>query len=358
MKHYFKNTIWLFKNAYKEYSEDDTWVLGAALSYYTIFSLAPILIIIIAVAGMIYGKEAVTGQIYDQIKEIVGSTAALQVQAMVKSAYAPGKSTIATIIAIGLLIFGSTTVFYQLQSALNKIWEVKPNPKKGLLLYIRSRVLSFGMIIAIGFLLLVSLVVNALMLGLSKYLMSFLPDYSVYLFQILNLVLSLIVITLLFAMIYKFLPDAVIRWRDVWAGSLFTAILFTLGRYGIAYYLGKSDIGSAYGAAGSIVVLLVWVSYSSQILFFGAEFTQVYARRYGTPILPAAYAKRVKMVEVQQKADESSKEFDNKVQEVKIANRCDDDLDVEKLQFNHSAIEKKNVRTDAYYNKLDKDGEV
>jgi membrane protein len=309
-----KNIYDLFRQTIKNFGKDDTFVLGAALSYYTVFSIAPVLIIVIAVTGMIFGKEAVTGQIYAQLNDIVGAKGAAQMQEIVANAYKPRESVIATVIAIGLLIFGATTVFYQLQSALNKIWEVKPEPKRGWYLFIKDRVLSFGLIIGIGFLLLVSLVLNAAMVALSGWLTSLLPDYSIYLFRVLNIVLSLGIITLLFAMIYKFLPDAVVRWRDVWVGSAFTAVLFMIGHFLISLYLGHSNIGSTYGATGTIVLILVWVSYSSQILFFGAEFTQVYAQRYGRAIVPAPYAKRIRLVAVEQAEGESATHFEKKAE--------------------------------------------
>ncbi|RYD72777.1 MAG: YihY/virulence factor BrkB family protein [Sphingobacteriales bacterium] len=315
----------LLKDAFKSFSKDDTWTMGAALSYYTVFSLAPILIIVIAAAGMIFGKEAVQGQIFGEVKGFLGAEGAAQVQEMVKSAYKPGKSQLATGIAIALLIYGATTVFGQLQASLNKIWQVKPKPKKGYIKYIRDRFLSFSLIIALGFLLLVSLVVSAAMVALGKFLASKLPEVSVYLLQILTFVLSLLVNTLLFAMMYKFLPDAKVKWRDVWAGSIFTALLFALGRFLIALYLGKSDIGSTYGAAGSIVLVLLWVNYSSQILFFGAEFTQVYATQYGSHIRPSEYAVRVKNIELEQSDTEGTRTFEEKVKHVEEYCALDDD---------------------------------
>ncbi len=334
--------IWqLLKESYKEFSEDDTWVMGAALSYYTVFSLAPVLFIVIFVAGMIFGEEAVRGEVYDQIRGFVGDDAAVQVQQMVASTYDPDKSWWATALAIGLLIFGATTVFYQLQASINKIWEVKPKPKKGFIKYIRDRILSFSVIIAIGFLLLVSLVISALLVAFTNFLSDNLPGISVYLIRGFDIIFSFAVYTALFAMIYKLLPDAKVRWRDVWVGSGFTALLFMIGKYIISIYLGSSDIGSTYGAAGSIIILLSWVSYSSQILFFGAEFTQVYARHYGSVIQPNEYAVRVKSVEVEQNDKEGARSFENKIKEVQEFCALDEEEAKEK-----SLIKKKDAEGD------------
>jgi membrane protein len=328
----------LLKDSYKSFSEDDTWTMGADLSYYTVFSLAPILIIVIAVAGMIFGHDAVQGEIFGQVRGFLGNEGAEQVQEMVKSAYKPGKSQLATGIAIALLLYGATTVFNQLQSSLNKIWEVKPKPKKGYIKYIRDRFLSFTLILGIGFLLLVSLVISAALVGFSKYLQSILPDVSVYVFGAIEILLSLAIYTLLFAMIYKFLPDAKVKWRDVSSGAFFTALLFALGKFLIAFYLGKTDIGSTYGAAGSIVLVLLWVNYSSQILFFGAEFTQVYAQQYGSLIRPSEYAVRVKSVEIEQKHTEGTRSFENKIKEVEKFNNLDENEAKEKTQEKKDGI--------------------
>jgi membrane protein len=334
MNHRIKNTLDLFKQAGKQFSQDDTWTLGAALSYYTVFSIAPVLVIVISLAGLIFGKDAVTGQVYRQVSQFIGSDGAAQLQSIVAHAYKPHESIIATIIGVVVLIFGATTVFYQLQSALNKIWEVKPEPKQGFVMYLKDRVLSFGLIIVIGFLLLVSLVINAMMVALTSWLTHFLPTYSVYLLDAVNIVLSLGIITLLFAMIYRYLPDAIVRWRDVWIGAAFTAFLFMIGHFLISWYLGKSNIASTYGAAGSVVLILTWVSYSSQILFFGAEFTQVYATRYGQAIRPASYAKRIKMVPVEQLEGESETHFEKKAEKIeKHVKPKEEIIEPDKLKF-------------------------
>jgi membrane protein len=314
-----KNIFWLLKETYRQFAQDDTWTLGAALSYYTVFSLAPILIIVIAVAGMVFGHEAVQGEVYGQVRQFLGPEGASQVEELIKNAYKPGESTVATWIAAGLLIFGATTVFYQLQQALDRIWEVKPKPTKGFksfVVYMRHRVLSFSLVLGIGFVLLVSLVINAALVGLSNYLKARFPDVTVVFFNTLEVIFSFGVITTLFALIYRFLPDARVRWRFVWIGATFTSVLFIVGRFLIAFYLGKSNVGSTYGAAGSIVLVLLWVNYSSQILFFGAEFTQVYAGTKGYIIKPNSYAVRVAKVEVEQGPAEGVRTFEKKVEEV------------------------------------------
>lgn len=275
-------TIWvLFKETFSEWSEDKASRLAAALAYYTVFSIAPLLIIAIAVAGLVFGQEAARGQLDNQIQGLVGQQSAELIQTMVESASKPTSGIIATVLAIATILFGASGLFGQLQEALNTIWEVEPKPGRGILGIIKDRFLSFTMVLGIGFLLLVSLVLSALLSALDTYLTDLLPG-SIYLLQILNFVISFGVITLLFAMIYKILPDVKIAWSDVWIGAAVTSLLFALGKFLIGLYLGRSSAGSAYGAAGSLVILLLWIYYSAQILLFGAEFTQVYAKKYGS----------------------------------------------------------------------------
>jgi len=313
MKAFFKKSWKLIKETGVSYADDDTWTLGSALSYSTLFSLAPILVIVIALGGFIFGKAAVQGEIFGQLKSLLGDTGASQLQDILKSAYNPGKSIITTIIAVILLIVGATSVFNQLQVSLNKIWEVKPKPKKGYLKYLRDRLLSFGLIIAMGFLLLVSFVLSAALTGLGHYLSIRFSINSVIFLLIIDIVLSIVVITLLFAVIYKFLPDAEVNWSEVWAGALFTSTLFIISKYLIGFYLSKSNIGSTYGAAGFVILILLWVNYTAQILFIGAEFTKVYATSNGKPIEPSEYAVRTKSVEVEQNKSESTEHFEKKV---------------------------------------------
>ena len=277
----------LLKQTASEWMEDDAPSLGAALAYYTVFSLAPLMTIAIAIAGFFFGKEAAQGQIFDELRGLLGKEGGKAVEEMVQSAGAqPTAGIVATIISVIILLFGASGVFGQLQASLNKMWGVKPKPGRGVLGMIKDRLLSFGFTLVVGFLLLVSLMLTAGVALMANWLGGLMPG-SETLAQILNLGLSLVMITLLFAMIFKFLPDAKIAWRDVWIGAFLTALLFTIGKFALGIYLGKSGVASSYGAAGSLIVLLLWVYYSSQILFFGAEFTQVYANRFGSHVAPA-----------------------------------------------------------------------
>jgi membrane protein len=277
----------LLKQTASEWVEDDAPSLGAALAYYTVFSLAPLMTIAIAIAGFFFGKEAAQGQIFDELRVLLGEEGGKAVEEMVQSASAqPTAGVVATIISVIILLFGASGVFGQLQASLNRMWGVKPKPGRGVLGMIKDRLLSFGFTLVVGFLLLVSLLLTAGIALVADWLGGLMPG-SETLAQILNLVLSLAMITLLFATIFKFLPDAKIAWHDVWIGAFLTALLFTIGKFALGIYLGKSGVASSYGAAGSLIVLLLWVYYSSQILFFGAEFTQVYANRFGSRVAPA-----------------------------------------------------------------------
>ncbi len=279
-------TIWsLLKETFTEWNTDKASRLAAALAYYTIFSLAPLLIIAIAIAGAVFGEEAARGEIVAQIQGLVGREGAQFIQTAIENASRPKTGSIASIISIVVLLFGASGLFAQLQDALNTIWEVQPKPGRGLVGIIRDRFLSFTMVLGVGFLLLVSLVLSAVLAGVVNFLGDMLPGIG-FLLQLANFVLSFAVTTLLFALIYKVLPDVKIAWGDVWIGAIITSLLFSLGRLLLGLYLGNSSFGSTYGAAGSVVIILVWVYYAAQILFFGAEFTQVYASRFGSRIVP------------------------------------------------------------------------
>jgi membrane protein len=277
MKRYFN----LFKQAFTEFGEDKAQRLGAALAYYTIFSLAPLLLVAIAIAVIVFGREAVQGEIFGQLRGVLGPQAAETVQEMVKSAAKPKSGTIATVVGVVTLLFGAAGVFGQLKDALNTIWNVEPRKKGGIMMMLKDRFLSFAMVLGTGFLLLVSLVLDSAVAAAGHFLGDRLPGGEAV-WQVVQLVVSLGVVTLLFALIFRFLPDIHPTWRDVWFGAVFTAVLFVAGKFALGLYLGKSAVGSSYGAAGSLVVLLLWVYYSAQILFFGAEFTQVYARTHGS----------------------------------------------------------------------------
>jgi membrane protein len=285
-----KEIFAILKETASDWMEDQAPTLGAALAYYTVFSLAPLLIIAIAIAGLVFGQEAAQGQIFEQLRGLLGEASAKAMQDMVQNANEkPATGLVATLIGVVMLLFGASGVFGQLQTSLNAIWGVEPKPGRGILGLVQDRILSFGFILVVGFLLLVSLLLTAAIALVAQWFGGMLPGMET-LAQILNFVLSLAVITLLFAMIFKFLPDAKIAWHDVWIGAFITAVLFTVGKVALGLYLAKSGVGSSYGAAGSLIVLLLWVYYSSQILFFGAEFTQVYANRFGSHVAPSENA--------------------------------------------------------------------
>lgn len=275
----------LFKETFQEWQRDKASLLAAALAYYTVFSITPLLVIAIAIAGAVFGQDTAKGEILAQVNDLVGEKGAQAIEMTLDNVNQPQLKSAASIISVVVLLIGASGVFAQLQDALNTVWNVKAKPKGGIWLFIRKRLLSFGMVLVIGFLLLVSLILSAVLAGISKLEISPLTGFTP-LWQFLNFGVSFGFISLLFALIYKYLPDAKIRWKDVWVGAIITALLFSLGKYLIGLYLGRSSFGSVYGAAGSLIVFLAWVFYSAQILLFGAEFTQVYARKYGRQIRP------------------------------------------------------------------------
>ena len=286
----FKTIVRLVRDTVTEGTEDNVPLLAAALAYYTMFSLAPLLIIAIAIVGAVYGEKAAQGEIVQQLQGLVGQDGAEFIQSMIQNANKPGSGgAIATLLGVGFLIFGASGVFGQLQAALNAIWNVKPKPGRAVKGFIQARFLSFAMVLVIGFLLLVSLALSAVFSGISSYFGGFLPE-ALQVGRILDFVISFALTTLLFASIYKFLPDVRVPWKNLWVGSAVTALLFNVGKFLIGLYLGNSSIGSTYGAAGSLVVVLLWVFYSAQILLFGAEFTQVYSKYRGRPIEPSSHA--------------------------------------------------------------------
>ena len=285
-----KAIVGLLKETYKEWQEDKASRLAAALAYYTAFSIAPLLVIAIAIAALVFGEQAAQGKIAVQLGALVGKEAAEAIEELLKSSSRQsGQGIIATVISFALLFFGASYIFTQLQDSLNTIWEVTPKPGRGIKGIVKDRILSFGMVLGIGFLLLVSLILSAVLTALGNYLGGMMPGLE-FLWSVLNFFLSFGVISVLFALMFKFLPDVKITWGDVGIGAVITALLFTIGRSLLSLYLGNSGVGSTYGAAGSLVVLLLWVNYSAQILFFGAEFTQVYANKYGSLIVPAKNA--------------------------------------------------------------------
>jgi membrane protein len=282
--------IWgLFKQTGSEWVEDKAPRLGAALSYYTVFAIPPLFVIVIFMASLAFDETAVRAELFGQVGGLIGDKGAEAIQSALTTSNPEKTGMIASILAVVALLVTSTGLFIELQSALNTIWDVKTKPGQGIWGFIKNRLLSFAMIIVIGFLLLVSLILSAGLSAVSKYFSALVPGLDV-LWMVLNVALSLVVITVLFAMLFKVLPDVKVAWRDVWIGAALTAFLFTAGKFLLGLYLGKNSAVSAYGAAGSIVLILLWVYYSAQILFFGAEFTQVYANRFGTELQPKPHA--------------------------------------------------------------------
>jgi len=269
----------LITEAYFEMLDDKGFKMAAALSYYSAFSLGPLLIIVIAIAGFIFGEEAAKGQLFFELKNMIGSDGAQMMETIIKGASNTTTGIFATIFSVILLVFGAIGVFVELQESLNMVWGVEPKPGKGLKMFIRNRIISFSMVVATGFLLMVSLVINSAIALLNELMAEVFPSLVPIAF-ILNSAASLIVITILFALIYKVLPDVLISWRYVWLGAGITSVLFSIGKYLIGLYLGSSSYASTYGAAASLVIIFLWIYYSGLILFFGAELTQVYRKRY------------------------------------------------------------------------------
>jgi membrane protein len=285
-----KSTWGLLKRTVMQWLEDQPFQLASSLSYYTLFSLAPLLIIVIAIAGFVFGREAAQQQIVGAIQGMIGQQSAEAVQGMIRNASnEPKTGMIATVVGVFTLILGAGGVVGQLQTSLNTIWGVAPKSGQGIWGFVRQRFISYAMILGIGFLLLVSLVISAVVASLTQFIGSLFGGAEI-IAHVLDLLFSFVLTTALFAMIYKYLPDVRIQWRDVWIGAALTAVLFTIGKFLIGLYLGRSGVSSAYGAAGSLITVLLWVYYSSLIFFLGAEFTQVYASMYGSGVTPDEHA--------------------------------------------------------------------
>lgn len=292
--------IWaVLKDSFSGFSTDKITKLSGSLAYSTVFSFGPLLIVIIYLCSIFFGREAVEGRIYGQLSGFVGSDAAAQLQQIIKNAAINGKGSIAAIVGVIALIVGATSVFSEIQDSINQIWNLKAKPKLGLLKIIQTRLLSFSVIISLGFLLLVSLTLTTVIEAIGNRLKEMFPDVAVVFFYIFNLVLTFAVTTILFGAIFKILPDAKIKWKDVMAGAIATALLFMLGKFLISIYISKANVGTTYGAAGSLAVLLVWIYYSAIILYFGAEFTKAYAVKYGSQIQPNDYAVTTQQVQVE-----------------------------------------------------------
>lgn len=280
----------LLKHTFTAWLDDEPFRLSAVVAYYAVISLPALLVIIINVIGAIWGYEIVQGQLTKEFTAALGPDAAKSIQTIITETRTSDKNTLSTILGVGTLLFGATGVFYQLKVSLNEIWNIAPNPKAKIWKIITDRALSFAFVLVIGFLLLISFIITTAISALSSYLRELLPDILVYIAFILDSVVSIGIISVLFALMFKYLPDAKIRWKTVWIGAILTATLFVIGKLGLSLYFGQVEPGSTYGAAGTIVLVLLWVSYSSLILFFGAEFTYTYANRYGTGIEPTEIA--------------------------------------------------------------------
>ncbi|MCX2741968.1 YihY/virulence factor BrkB family protein [Pontibacter anaerobius] len=291
----------LMRVSVNNFLENNSLRLAAALAYNAIFSIPPLLLIVIKAAGFFFGEQAVSGKLEDQVSQAISPDAASQVQTMVQNASTQESTGWAMWVGIGTLIFASTTFFVTLQQSLNSVWDIKVKPTSSIMRMAKERLFSFGLILSIALLMLISFIISAAVSVLSDYLSELLPGIGVWVIKLLDFAISIGLITLLFALIYKYLPDAHIRWKDTLIGALITAILFTIGKFLISWYIGTSDPGSAYGAAGSIILILVWIYYSSMIVFYGAEVTQQYARKFGQKISPKAHAVFVEEREITDK---------------------------------------------------------
>jgi len=316
IKYFFVAIYHLFIAAGKGFMEDRVMKLSASLAYYTIFSLTPLIIIVLSAATLFFGDKMKTrDKFFIEVTELVGKPAATQIQGFVDHANKTGQSTMGLIIGIGTLIIGATAIFIEIQDSINLIWKVKAMPKKGWIKMLTNRLLSFSLVVSMGFLLLVSLVINSVVVGLGDKLVALISqskvedvipvanDTMALLIYILNNVLTLLAVTAVFTIIFKVLPDVNIKWKSAITGALFTALLFSLGKYLIGIYIEKGSTVSAFGAAGSIIIILLWIYYTSIILYFGAEFTQAYAEKYDGGISPSKYAVFTKITIVEKKFD-------------------------------------------------------
>ncbi|HEY0030990.1 MAG TPA: YihY/virulence factor BrkB family protein [Bacteroidia bacterium] len=303
-KNRFADLWQITKKTSVSWYNSDPFRQAAVISYYAIFSIPALLVIVITTAGFFFGEEAVSGAISGQISSVMGNETAQQIEDIVAKSSQTQTSIIATIIGIITLILGATGVFVQLQKSLDLIWEVEPKAEKALLKSLKDRLFSFGLIMSIGFLLLISLLISAGLSVLSEWIRGIMPDVMMVLFRVLSFVISFGVVTVLFALMFRILPDVKIRWRDVWLGAMITSLLFVAGKFLLGLYFGKADPGSAYGAAGSIILIMLWVNYSSMIVFYGAEFTKQYALHHGREIEPKRDAVVIRATEAEKQIAE------------------------------------------------------
>jgi membrane protein len=289
--------ITYIKQVVAEFTADNVFKYSASLAYYTVFSVAPLLLIIISLSGFLFGKEAIQGQVYAQLNHLIGSVAAIQIQDTIKNIHLTGHSLFASILSIIILLIGATSIFGEIQDSLNKIWGLRIKTKRIWWKLILTRLLSFSLILSIGFIVIITLLMNTLVSAFGGFITRYIRGYSIYFIEVSEAILSFAVSAILFSLLFKILPDAKIKWKDVFIGGIVTALFFTLGKLGIGFYLGKSNIGTLYGAAGSIIIFMLWVYYSSVILYLGAEFTKVYAKLYGGKIVPNEYAEWIMIQE-------------------------------------------------------------
>lgn len=313
IKEKFKSIFKLFQVSVNEFLDDNCIKFSAALSYFTIFSIPSLAILIISSAGYFFGEDAVRGEFFNQIQNLVGEKAAFQIQEAIKNIKLSNNMSIATIIGFATLLFSASGIFAEIQSSINYIWELKPKPKKGIVRFIVNRLLSFSMIGALGFILLVSLLVNTVIDYLYDYLTNLFHSDIVFLASWVNSAVVLVIVTIIFGFIFKTLPDGKLGWKETIVGALFTAVLFMIGKWAIGFYLGNSAKMDLYGAAGSILIILVWVYYSAIILYFGAVFTKNYSEMYGKPIEPNNYTMRVIVKEEEVKFAKTDKEIEKKL---------------------------------------------
>lgn len=310
-----QNSFTILKNAFTIFMNVRGLKFSASLAYYTVFSLAPLLVLTISLAALFFGQEAAEGQVFEEINGLIGNSAAAQVQEIIRNVQLKEDNTLALVIGISTLIVGATTVFGDMQHSINRIWEIKPKPKRGWVKLIKDRLLSSSLILSLGFLLIVSLIINGLIMIFLDYIRSLFSDLAVYLSMLAELIINFMVISLLFGIIFKFLPDVRIRWKDVKAGALFTAVLFMIGRFIIGFYIQFTGPESTYGAAAAIIIILLWVFYTAAILYMGASFTRAYTEFRGARIAPAEFAVHVEERETEKHVDHippsSSTQHDN-----------------------------------------------
>lgn len=296
MKTSFQTILSIIKETFISFKNNNVQKLSASLAYYTIFSMGPLIIVIISSCGLLFSQEAVEGKVYEILKNYVGGDTAFSIQNMIKSAGHDDRNFLAGVIGFIFLMLGATSIFSEIQDSINIIWGIKAKPKKNWKSYFKNRFLSFSVIVSLGFLLLITLLISSLIELVSNKLSLYFPNGTIVGFYIINLLLTISISTLIFGTIFKVLPDAKIKWKDVMAGSLVTAVLFLIGKFAISFYITRTNVGSTFGASGSLVVLLVWAYYSAIILFIGAEFTKAYASKFGNDILPNNYAVKIKTI--------------------------------------------------------------